>query len=110
LPDGKALIEREARYPGFNPNRFWRTVSTAHLLNRARFGIKLCFNATPIAPQLRKMIAPGKPAASADGSADGSADKPPDGANSGPHSPEKRSFSALRVKGRLDEKSDEPVS
>jgi hypothetical protein len=106
LPDGKALIEREARYPGFNPNRFWRTVSTAHLLNRARFGIKLCFNATPIAPQLRKMIAPGKPAASADGSAD----KPPDGANSGPHSPEKRSFSALRVKGRLDEKSDEPVS
>jgi hypothetical protein len=52
------------------------------------------------------MIAPGKPAASADGSAD----KPPDGANSGPHSPEKRSFSALRVKGRLDEKSDEPVS
>jgi hypothetical protein len=43
LLDGKALIERESRYPGFNPNRFSRAASTAHLLNRARFGIKLCF-------------------------------------------------------------------
>jgi hypothetical protein len=98
LPDGKALIEREARYPGFNPNRFWRTVSTAHLLNRARFGIKLCFEATSIAPQLRKMIVPGKPAASGDESI------------SGPDSPEPGTFSALRVKRRLNEKSDEPVS
>jgi hypothetical protein len=98
LPDGKALIEREARYPGFNPNRFWRTVSTAHLLNRARFGIKLCFEATSIAPQLRKMIVPGKPAASGDESI------------SVPDSPEPGTFSALRVKRRLNEKSDEPVS
>ncbi|WP_165104415.1 MULTISPECIES: hypothetical protein [unclassified Caballeronia] len=102
LPDGKALIEREARYPDFNANRFWRTVSTAHLLNRARFGIKLCFEATSIAPQLRKMIAPGKPAASSD--------KPAAGPKSGPDSPEPDPFSALRAKRRLNEKSDEPVS
>jgi hypothetical protein len=95
---GKALIKREARYPGFNPNRFWRTVSTAHFLNRARFGIKLCFEATPIAPQLRKMIVPGKPAASRDEPA------------SGPDSAEPSPFSSLRVKRRLNEKSDEPVS
>ncbi|CAN7626161.1 hypothetical protein LJR034_004834 [Caballeronia sp. LjRoot34] len=102
LPDGKALIEREARYPGFDPNRFWRTVTTAHLLNRARFGIKLCFEATSIAPQLRKMIVPGKPASSGD--------EPAAAPNSGPDSPEPGPFSALRVKRRLNEKSDEPVS
>jgi len=77
-------------------------VSMALLLNRARFGIKLCFEATSIAPQLRKMIVPGKPAASRDESADG-----PD---SGPDSPEPGPFSTLRVKRRLNENSDEPVS
>ncbi|MFK4444294.1 hypothetical protein ABH944_003524 [Caballeronia udeis] len=98
LPDGKALIERESRYSGFNPNRFWRAVSTAHLLNRARFGIKLCFEATSIAPQLRKMIVPDKPAA------------PSDEPGSGTDSPEPGPVSALRVKRRLNEKNDEPVS
>jgi hypothetical protein len=98
LPDGKALIERESRYPGFNPNRFWRAVTTAHLLNRARFGIKLCFEATSIAPQLRKMIVPGKPAAS-------SAEP-----GSGPDSPEPGPVSALRADRSVNEKSDEPVS
>jgi hypothetical protein len=56
LPDGKALIERESRYPEFTANRFWRAVSTAHLLNRARFSIKLCFEATSIAPKLRRLF------------------------------------------------------
>lgn len=60
LPDGKALIERESRHAEFVPKRFWRAVSKAHWLNRARFGIKLCFEATSVAPRLRKMITPGK--------------------------------------------------
>ncbi|WP_213781431.1 hypothetical protein [Caballeronia sp. dw_276] len=60
LPDGKSLIERESRHADFNPDRFWRAVSTAHLLNRARFGIKLCFQATSVAPRLRKMISRSK--------------------------------------------------
>jgi hypothetical protein len=98
LPDGKALIERESHYPRFNPSRFWRTVTTAHLLNRARFGIKLCFEATSIAPQLRKMIAPTKPAASSD--------KP----GSGPDAPEPGPSGALCMKGRPNVNSDEPVS
>ncbi len=62
LPDGKALIERESRYPEFNPNRFWRAVWTAHLLNRARFGIKLCFKATSIAPKLCRVFVARMPA------------------------------------------------
>jgi hypothetical protein len=98
LPDGKALIERESHYPRFNPNRFWRTVATAHLLNRARFGIKLCFEATSIVSQLRKKIVPAKPTASSD--------KPgpePDG-------PEPAPSGALSMKRRVNEKSDEPVS
>jgi hypothetical protein len=58
LPDGKALIERESHYPDFKPTRFWRAVSTAHFLNRARFSIKLCFEATSVVPRFRRTTRP----------------------------------------------------
>jgi hypothetical protein len=102
LPDGKALIERESRYPDFNPNRFWRAVSTAHLLNRARFGIKLCFEATSIAPKLGKMIRSGTLAVSGGGPV------------STPHeAPAPTTADALKARGVqpcVDENSNESVS
>ena len=101
LPDGKALIERESRYPGFNPNRFWRAVSTAHLLNRARFGIKLCFEATSVAPKLRKMIGSGKPAANG---------IEPDATSAASASTTSDAFTARDVKQRVDEDHNQTVS
>ena len=94
LPDGKALIERESRYADFNPARFWRAVSKAHLLNRARFGIKLCFTATSVVPRLRKMIRRSK--------------QPPI-ARAVPV-PSVETFAPQGVSQRVEENSKEPVS
>jgi hypothetical protein len=106
LPDGKSLIERESRYPDFNPSRFWRTVSTAHLLNRARFGIKLCFEATSIAPHIRKRMSAGKlSAASAGQVASKQTASEPE-----PYAPGADAFTAQSVQSRAQAKSKEPVS
>jgi hypothetical protein len=51
LPGSKALIERESRYAEFSAARFWRHVSTAHLLGRARFNAKRLFGMLPLAPK-----------------------------------------------------------
>ncbi|WP_156393409.1 hypothetical protein [Burkholderia sp. Leaf177] len=94
LPDGKSLIERESRHASFSPDRFWRAVSRAHLLNRARFGIKLCFTATSVAPRLRKMISRSKPAPA-----------PVEVA-----APSTDAFAPRAVSQRVEESSKEPVS
>jgi hypothetical protein len=97
LPDGKALIERESRHADFNPDRFWRAVSTAHLLNRARFGIKLCFTATSVVPRLRKLISRRKRPS-----------QPP--IQRSVATPSGDTFAAQRVSPRVEENSKEPVS
>ncbi|WGS53143.1 hypothetical protein LFL96_33795 [Paraburkholderia sp. D15] len=40
LPGGKALLEREARFVDFAPDRFWRHLRVAHLRGRARHALK----------------------------------------------------------------------
>lgn len=69
LPDGKALLERESQYPDFNPARFWRAVSTAHFLNRARVGLKVCLDVTSMKPKWRQIIGARDPAPSSTGTA-----------------------------------------
>jgi len=56
LPDGKALIERESRYLDFNANRFWRSVSAAHICNRVRSGIKLWFEPNAKATRIHRVL------------------------------------------------------
>ncbi len=103
LPDGKALIEREARYPDFSPSRFWRAVSMAHRLNRARFGIKLCFEATSIAPRLRKMIKSGLHSGAP--AVPSMADEVPK-----PNATSALAPTAPSVQPRVDQRSDETMS
>ncbi len=40
LPGGKALLEREARFAEFAPDRFWRHMRMAHLRGRVRHALK----------------------------------------------------------------------
>lgn len=40
LPGGKALLEKEARFAEFTPNRFWRHMRAAHLRGRVRHAVK----------------------------------------------------------------------
>jgi hypothetical protein len=40
LPGGKALLEREARFADFVPDRFWRHMRQAHLRGRVRHALK----------------------------------------------------------------------
>jgi len=40
LPGGKALLEREARFSEFAPDRFWRQMRMAHLRGRVRHALK----------------------------------------------------------------------
>lgn len=40
LPGGKKLLEREARFAEFAPNRFWRHLRAAHLRGRLRHALK----------------------------------------------------------------------
>ncbi|MFM0502555.1 hypothetical protein [Paraburkholderia caffeinilytica] len=40
LPGGKALLEREARFAEFAPDRFWRRMCAAHLRGRVRHALK----------------------------------------------------------------------
>ncbi|WP_175149880.1 hypothetical protein [Paraburkholderia ultramafica] len=40
LPGSKALLEKEARFPDFVPNRFWRHMRVAHLRGRLRHAVK----------------------------------------------------------------------
>jgi hypothetical protein len=61
LPDGKALIEREAQFADFSPTRFWRNVSTAHVLGRVRFGVKSRFGVLSLAPKLFDLVRARKP-------------------------------------------------
>jgi hypothetical protein len=63
LPDGKALIEREAQFADFSPTRFWRNVSTAHVLGRVRFGVKSRFGVLSLAPKLFDLVRARKPEA-----------------------------------------------
>jgi hypothetical protein len=107
LPDGKALIERESRYPDFNPSRFWRAVSTAHLLNRARFGIKLCFEATSIAPRLRKMINSGLRSGAPAVPSNAEAVSKPNAASA---STPANAPTAPSIQPRVDQRSDETMS
>ncbi|NMM00592.1 hypothetical protein HHL24_21965 [Paraburkholderia sp. RP-4-7] len=40
LPGGKALLEKEARFADFVPDRFWRHMRVAHLRGRVRHALK----------------------------------------------------------------------
>jgi hypothetical protein len=40
LPGGKALLEKEARFAEFAPNRFWRHMRVAHRRGRLRHAVK----------------------------------------------------------------------
>lgn len=40
LPGGKALLEKEARFVDFAPDRFWRRLRMAHLRGRVRHALK----------------------------------------------------------------------
>lgn len=40
LPGGKALLEKEARFAEFAPDRFWRRMRVAHLRGRVRRAVK----------------------------------------------------------------------
>lgn len=40
LPGGKALLEREARFDDFAPDRFWRHMRVAHMRGRVRHAVK----------------------------------------------------------------------
>ncbi|MEZ0604086.1 hypothetical protein ACAX43_18290 [Paraburkholderia sp. IW21] len=40
LPGGKALLEKEARFVDFAPDRFWRRLRMAHLRGRVRHAVK----------------------------------------------------------------------
>ncbi|MFM0736111.1 hypothetical protein PQQ51_02540 [Paraburkholderia xenovorans] len=40
LPGGKALLEKEARFGDFVPERFWRRLRVAHLRGRVRHALK----------------------------------------------------------------------
>jgi hypothetical protein len=40
LPGGKALLEKEARFVDFVPDRFWRRMRVAHLRGRVRHALK----------------------------------------------------------------------
>ncbi|HZZ03367.1 MAG TPA: hypothetical protein VFE81_10710, partial [Paraburkholderia sp.] len=40
LPGGKALLEKEARFAEFAPDRFWRRMRVAHLRGRVRHAVK----------------------------------------------------------------------
>ncbi|MGF6770820.1 hypothetical protein P3T18_003299 [Paraburkholderia sp. GAS199] len=40
LPGGKALLEKEARFPEFVPERFWRRMRVAHWRGRVRHALK----------------------------------------------------------------------
>ena len=40
LPGGKALLEKEARFDDFAPDRFWRHMRVAHLRGRVRHAVK----------------------------------------------------------------------
>ncbi|MDR3388134.1 MAG: hypothetical protein P4L92_13880, partial [Rudaea sp.] len=40
LPGGKALLEKEAHFADFVPDRFWRHMRVAHLRGRVRHALK----------------------------------------------------------------------
>jgi hypothetical protein len=49
LPGGKALLEREARFVDFVPDRFWRHLRIAHLRGRLRHAVKRIFRMLKVA-------------------------------------------------------------